>query len=508
MQQKILLLIGWIVFALLATATLAMHVFASEYISFNRAMLITSALLLVFLLFVDRKRIVEFLKTSFFRNLLNNSFTIFLTIAILALINYLTYKNSIDFDLSEKKFHTLSEQSRNVVSSFKHPVEIEVFAKRQDWEIYLNLLRQYQQVNSNFKFHAIDVETNPALVKLHNIQEDGSIVVKYQDKKVIGKADSELKITNLLLKLIRKKPLTVLYTRGHGEVKFDDKGRDGGSYLLDRLYDLNYNVAPVDLLAVTDIPTSVDVLMMIGPVNGLMDLEVEKVKRYLKRGGNLLLTLGPNFQNQDWSNLYELLREHGIQALNSIVLDRLATVQGSQATIPLVNTFNQSHTITRNFNSRVIFPLVSAFKLIETQNISLEWLAQTSNFPASWAETNLQEVTSGMAKFDSKDLEGPITVAAVSNHREFYSKVAVMGSSAMVVNGYQSQSANFNFFINTLSWLMDDEGIISINRPQLTQQRIFLGSSQITLLFWVSIIFIPFSFFSLGIYFYRRKLKK
>jgi ABC-type uncharacterized transport system involved in gliding motility auxiliary subunit len=508
MQKKVLILIGWIVFCLLATATLAMYIFAAEYTVFNRWMLAASSILILVLLTLDRKRFITFLKTSFFRNALNNSITIFLTLCILGLINYLAYKNSKDFDLTEKKLHSLSAQSRKVVSNLRGKIEIELFAKRQDWQNYLNLLRQYQQVNKNIKVKAIDVEANPAIVKLNNIQEDGSIVIKYQDKRVVGKADSELKITNLLLKLIRSKKLTILYTKGHGEVNFNDTGREGGSYLLDRLREFNYNVAPLDLLAVTDIPRSVDAIMMMGPVNGLMDLEVDKLKRYLNKGGNLLVTLAPNFHNKDWKSIYSLLNDYGIEAVNSIVLDRLATVQGSQATIPLITNFNTSHSITRNFSARVIFPLVSALKLKDADDFTTSWIAQTSNFPASWGETNLKEVTSGKAQFDDKDLKGPITVAAVSGHHKNFSKVAVIGSSSLVVNGYQSQSSNFNFFINTLAWLMDDEGIIAINRPQLTQQRIFLGSSQITLIFWISIIFIPFIFFTLGIYFYRRKLKK
>jgi ABC-type uncharacterized transport system involved in gliding motility auxiliary subunit len=507
-KRNILFIIAWTMIGMLFTATLSMYLFAPEYIDFNRGLLVGTVLLLSILVFLDRKRIKTFLDTSFAKNMLSNSITIFLVLCIIALINYLGYKNSVHYDFTETKIHTLSEQSLNVLKNFKSPIKITLFSKRQEWQKYLNLLKQFEQANKNISVSAVDVETNPALAKLNNVREDGTIIVEYQGRRVQDKADSELKVTNLLLKLVRTKKLSILYTKGHGEIDFNDTGKEGGSYLLDRLLEHNYTVAPVDLLGITDIPAKVDLVISLGPVNGFLDLEVAKLKRYLRRGGNLLITMSPNFQKRNWKNILGLLSESGVEVIDSIVLDRLATVQGSQATIPLVTKFNPSHTITNKFNERVLFPLVSVLKPVEVENTKFTWLARTSDFPASWGETNLSEVSTGKAVFDDKDIQGPITVAAVISNSAYYSKVGVLGSSSLVINGYQSQSPNFNFFMNMISWLMDDEGIISINRPNLTQQRIFLGSSQITLIFWVCIIFIPFGFFVLGIYFYRRKLQK
>ena len=59
-----------------------------------------------------------------------------------------------------------------------------------------------------------------------------------------------------------------------------------------------------------------------------------------------------------------------------------------------------------------------------------------------------------------------------------------------------------------LAWVVDDEGIISLNRPELENEMILLSASQVTLIFYFSIVFMPFLFFGIAVYFYRRRLKK
>lgn len=507
-KEKFLSVITWIVFTLLLTATLAMKLFAREYSSFNNLMSLTSLIYTIILIIWHRTIIIDFIKTKFAKNLLSNLVTIFLVTCILAMLNYLVYKNSSKIDLTENKLHTLTDQSVEVISKFTEKVDVTLYAKRVEWQRYIPLLKQYEQFNKNLKINAIDIEQNPALAKLNNIEQDGTIVISYGNKKVKGKALSELDVTNLLIKLIRTKQLKIYYSNGHGEVDFNDSSNEGASYLKSRLSEYNYELYPVDLLQVSTISKDVDALILMGPKNGLLDQEIKVIRDYLKKGGNLLVTMSPNFENKDWKNLLDLLNENGIEVVDSIVLDRLAKVQGSQATIPIVNSFNKTHSITKKFNSRILLPLVSAIRPVENDKTYFQWLAQTSNFPASWAETNLNEISTGRAAFDKNDIQGPITVAAISGHKEYFSKVAVLGSTSMLVNGYQSQSPNFNFFMNVLTWLIDDEGIISLNRPTLNSERVFLGSYQITLIFWISIIFIPFGLFGISIFFYRRKLQK
>ena len=91
---------------------------------------------------------------------------------------------------------------------------------------------------------------------------------------------------------------------------------------------------------------------------------------------------------------------------------------------------------------------------------------------------------------------------------KFNSKIIVASSSSFIINGYQSQSNNFNIFLNMLSWIVDDEGIMSITRPGLTSDRVIISMSQETLILFFLMICSPTTFFAIGIFMYRRRLNK
>ena len=95
-----------------------------------------------------------------------------------------------------------------------------------------------------------------------------------------------------------------------------------------------------------------------------------------------------------------------------------------------------------------------------------------------------------------------------SHNKEYNSKAVIVGSAGLISNAYQSQAPNFNLILNSIAWLTDDEGIISLNRPGLTKEVIILSASELSLIFYFSILFLPFIFFGVGIWSYRKRVNK
>lgn len=505
-MKSMMLKIWWFIDVLLLFGLWGMWIFAAEFTTFNLILTLSFVLLTIVLLIVSRKELTAFYRTRLCKNLISNGITIGLVLSIIGISNYMAFKNDITFDVTKDRVHTLSDQSKKILASLNSHLELTLFAKRQDWNKYSTLLNQYKTASKLVELNFVDIEQSPVKVKQYNIKENGSIVLKYKNTKVVGVVKSELSLTNLIFKILRNKKVNVYYTIGHGEINFQDNSKNGGSYLLKVMQNANYNVIKLDLLSAASIPQDADVVLVLGAVNGMLDLELKKIKQFLDRGGNVFFSLSPNFLKKNLKNVYAFLKENSIEVIDSIILDRLSAVEGVQATIPLVTNINVRHPITKDFKSRILFPLTVALKPRILEKQRFVWLGKSSNFPASWAETNLDQVSSGNATFDKRDFKGPLMVSAVVENSKSNSKMAVTGSTSMFVNGYESHSTNFNFFLNTLSWLVDDEAITAINRPALTQERVFLGSSQITLILWVSVAFIPFSFFVFGIIIYRRRL--
>lgn len=508
MNNKVLqTLWGAISFGLTLTS-IVMLIIAPEYTQFVLGLFSVSFIILFALIFVNRKLILDFVKTKYFRNLTSNIFTIFLTLGIFSITNYLIFKNNRYFDLTKQRVHTLSQQSKSIVKSLQTPLKITLFARRQNWDKYLNLLNLYKYETQLVSINVVDVDSNPSIVQLNNIKEDGTVLIEYNGKKAYVKATNELVVTNLIIKIMRSHNIVIYYTVGHGELNRNLNDQNGASYLFQKIVNTNYILRPLDLLSIDDIPIDANLLMILGPQNGFLDLEVKKISNYLSKGGNLLLTLAPEMSSVKLDSLYDLLKNYGVNFVNSIVLDRLSTVQGTQATIPIVTEFNPLHSITKKFKGKVLFPLSAALIPKKIEGYDYKPLLKTNAFPGSWAETSFDELKSGRATYDQKDLKGPIDLAATIENKENNSRLIVTSSSSFVVNGYQSQSSNFNLFLNILSWGVDDEGIISLNRPDLNDEKIILSANQITLIFYFAIGLIPFILFAIAIYFYRRRLKK
>lgn len=508
MNKNLIQSIWWAIWFGLLLTSIVVYIVAPEYGEFILGVFVASKIIFLTLLYINRNPIIAFLKTTLFKNLVSNSITIFLVMAILGMVNYLGVKNNIQFDLTKQKVHTLSEQSKTILGGLEAELKITLFARRINWDRFLNLINLYKFHNEKVKVEVIDIDTNPSMVQLNGVKEDGTVILTYKGNKTSTVAKDELTVTNSMIKLLRTNKIVVYYTVGHNEIDRALKDQNGGSYLFNKMIGANYIVKPLDLLKVADIPGDANLVLLLGPQQGFLDLEIEKLERYMSKGGNLLVTLAPNFTDTNFDNLYLLLQKYGIKVTNSIVLDRLSTVQGSQATIPIVTLFNPNHSITKKFKGKVLMPLSAALQDAKVENKKYDVLMKSNSFPGSWAETSFEEVKTGRATYDAKDLKGPIHLFSVAEDSKNHGRLMVSSSSSFIVNGYQSQSANFNFFLNALAWGLDDEGIIGLNRPSLENERIILSASQLTLIFYFAIGFIPFVLFAVAIYFYRRRLKK
>ena len=184
-------------------------------------------------------------------------------------------------------------------------------------------------------------------------------------------------------------------------------------------------------------------------------------------------------------------------------------MQGVDASVPIITNFDNSHPVTMGFNTRVLFPISSSLVPIKKEHVKSTVLAKTSNFPGSWAESDLKNINSGKVFFnENQDTKGPINLMMALENTKTNSKIVISGSAQMVSNAYKSQSSHFNLMLNSIAWLTDDEGIISLNRPGLEEEVIIMSAQELSLIFYFSILFLPFVFFALGIWMYRKRVNR
>lgn len=475
----------------------------------------TSAFTFLFtmvLFFSRRAAINQFLLNRSSKRFYSEITTLFLTFLALVLTSYLIYKNSYEIDLSSQKINSLSEQTKTIVGKIKRPTKLYLFSKRDQWDAILAMINLYSSANPLIKIEAVDVETNPTLIKSYGLTNFPVLVVEDEKNKIPVKVMDELNLTNAFMKILEEKEYHLAYSIGHGELELDEYGDSGGTFLREMMKNSHYHLDKTHFAKITKLPAETDLLLILGPQDGFLDSEIKIIDEYLASGGKLLVALNPDFKGDRQLKLRNLLQKWGIKINNDIVVDQISTVHGADATIPIVEKYNSQHRLMKDFTGTTIFPMTASLELVSNdQEMSGEVLIASSPFPASWAEKDLEAVKKGKATFDQKDTKGPIPLVVIAVETgladNLRTKILAFASSSFILNGYASQGPNFNLFLNGVGYLVGSEGLISLNRPMLTSERIMMSSIQLATIFYFSVVFLPIVCLILSVYFYRRKLK-
>lgn len=500
----------WVIIdVLVALSSLTLWIAAPEFTVLNTsltAFAIALAGLLIILKIDDFK---VFVKSDYFHKVVHHAINTVLVISILGLLNYLGNKNFREFDLTKDKKNSLTDQTVKVLEMVKAPLKLTLFSKREEWGPILNILKMYQAKSSQIKVDAIDTDLRPDLVKAKGITTNGTVVIGYKDKETSFLVSDELSVTNAILKATREEKTVLYFVTGHQELSCEDTSAEGISVVCERLRAQNYIVKDLNLAEVKEVPSDATAVYVLGPIASYFDDEAKRLENYLERGGSLFLALAPAFKAELYNNLTGLAKPYGLAMGKDVVVDRVSTVQGGEATIPIVSSYDEGHPITAGFNFRTVFPLSSSVYTLEG-NDSATLLALTSPFPGSWGESDLKGVTEGTAKFEEKkDKKGPLGLLGVGEkvgkEGNSDSRFVLLGSSSFLVNAYQAQSGNTTLFLNASSWMLNDEGIMSFNRPGDEEYPVILSAQHIQLIFVISILLVPIIFFGAGIFVYRRR---
>ncbi|MBT7610329.1 MAG: GldG family protein [Bacteriovoracaceae bacterium] len=471
--------------------------------------LITSAITILLtcgLIILDRERLKSFYMSSQFRSLSSSLITIVLIFIIMGFINYFGYKHPINIDLSNFRTHSLSDQSVKSVTNIDKVINVKAFAKKKILPLIKKLMDLYQFENSNIEVEYIDEELRPDLVSKFKIKKSGTIIITDGKRTKVVTVLDELHITNAFIQVTRKKNPVVALVSGHGELQ------ENYDFVKLLIKNSNFTLTSLPLITISEIPTSINTLILWGPKNGLSDQEVSTLDRYLLRGGDLMLSLNPDLTGDKFKNLRSLLEKRGLYIANDLVIDRLKNINGSNGTIPMVDRFPGKSPIIKGFKGPVFFPLASSIQYSRTGAIKgkYESLAKTLPFPASWAESNVDEILNGKISFNlNKDIRGPISLAGTWEETvkegQRGSKISLFGNSTFVSDAYKKYSSNFTLFINTLNWSTGDLKLISLNMPILKDDPVFISKPQLGIIFYFSVIVAPLILFIMAFVFYRRR---
>jgi ABC-type uncharacterized transport system involved in gliding motility auxiliary subunit len=445
---------------------------------------------------------------------------VLVALGIAVAVNYLSARQNKRWDLTANRQNSLSEQTVKVLQGLSSPVKFTVFDRQTEFDRFRNRLDEYTYQSGQVSVEYVDPDTRPVIAKEYEIQQYGTVVVEYMGRRERVTSDTEQELTNGLIKALSDKERKVYFLQGHGEKEPNRTERDGYSALSGMLRRDNYMVERLVLAQQKEVPEDATVVVVGGPTSDVLPAELEALRRYLARGGKLMVLVDPPVGGQPATlpNLDSLIKEWGITFGNNVVVD----VSGAtnEPSIAVAATY-PLHAITEQFATLTIYPLARTVDPVSggVNGHTAQTIVETSR--GSWAESNLASLTTGV-QMDAEggDKPGPLSVgAAVSAPVESATgtqsttggtqkpetRLVVFGDSDFATNAYAGVPGNPNLFANAVNWLAQQEGLIAIRPTEAADRRITMTPRDQMLAFLTSILVIPGLVFAAGVYTWWRR---
>lgn len=440
-----------------------------------------------------------------------NILFIALFVVMLGLIAWLGEKYGADFDWTANQEHSLSEDSVELLSKLDAPVSITAFARDSGGlrERINTLVERYQQYKPDVTLEFVNPDLAPDRVREEGIVTEGTLVIRYNERREQITALREREISNALARLARQKDRWVVFMQGHGERDYDGQANFDLGTLGEELGKQGFQIQSLNI-ASNEIPENTQLLVAAGPQANWLPVESERVTAFLKNGGNLLWLTDPAGVAQPQA----LIDTLGIKPAEGTVVDANAQLFGvNDPTISLVTEYPRSGP-AQDFTLLTVYPRATMLKAAEGANWKASAFLRT--LPNSWLETSKLE---GNVQFEENngDIEGPLAIGyflrkplaqenAAGEAQE--QRAVVIGDGDFLSNAYIGNGGNLDLGIALFNWLTAEDELLNIRIKSAPDTALNLDGSEQIMIALVFLVFIPVLLLAAGVIVFLRRRKR
>ncbi|MGA7594922.1 MAG: Gldg family protein [Gallionella sp.] len=448
----------------------------------------------------------KFARNPVIRNLL----FVLLVLGSASGLGYLAAKHHLQRDVTYNSINSLDPDSIAVLKQMDGPVKITVYATEQDArlgdirKIIGNFLSLYQRYKPDIEVVFVDPTKETEMARAAQVRFNGEMVIEYAGRSEHLTKINEAIVTSTLLRLAHTGGQTVMYLDGHGEPKLDGIANfDLGSVFGAKLKQSGFRIAVLNLALAQQVPDNVTMLVITQPQVDLLPGEVDKIMRYVDRGGNLLWLVDPG----PLHGLERLVEKLGLQLPPGIVIDPAAAEMNAPANWSLAADY-PPHAITRNFDLTTAFPSARPLLWDESPPDSEHGASNDaiSKDPARWQFHPLVEVAprgwvsrklpAGKAPqhFDKQeDTPGPAVIAVAQQRRinDRDQRVVVVGNGAFLSNSFAGNGGNVDLGLNMVNWLAGEEHLITQKLRPAKDSKLELGKIQLEIISAIFLLVLP-----------------
>ncbi len=457
----------------------------------------------IFFLFAEGTSLKNFFSSRMAQHGANAFILTSVFLGVLIFANLLIHRHKHRFDFTEGNLFTLAPQTKKFVADLPREVKLTAFFQIETPEkiAFENLIAGYLEETDKIDVTYVDPDKNPAVTKQYGVTTYGTVVLESGSKETKIQNTTEENLTNALLKVTRDEQKVIYFLEGHGENQINSTENEGYQTAKNNLEQDGFIVKPLLLLQTGQVPEDASALVVAGPKKPIQQEEQKALQSYLEKGGAIMMLVDPKAKH----GMEAFLKNWSVELGGNIVIDPMSKLFGGDFAAPVVNQYT-IHPITSEFVLATIFPIIQSVGTIPSSKIETVELLKTST--NSWGESDFE---SGTVKFDAgSDLKGPVPVAVVATklleseepHEENgepheheknqpKSTLVVIGDSDFANNRYSNFSGNGDFFLNTVSWLAEEENLISIRPKERKNSPVHLTSSWGSAIFVLGVLVFP-----------------
>jgi ABC-type uncharacterized transport system involved in gliding motility auxiliary subunit len=432
-----------------------------------------------------------------------------LLVALAMLLAYFAHEYRKEWDITLSGRNTLSAGTVEALNKLDGPLAVTAYVVSQDargvdvQRAVRERLRPYQRVKADITLTMIDPREQPRLAAAAGVRTPNELVIDYRGRSEHLPVEdfSEQTFTNLLMRLARGTDIQLLWLDGHGERRLDGQANhelgDFGRQLQQRGFRLN----SVNLAVAQEVPANASALIIASPQVDLMPGEVEKIERYLDKGGNLLWLLDP----APLRGLQPVAERLGLVLNPGTVVDFVVTPRTGPPVFAVGAAGNYGrHPITDGFGLNTLFPHARQIETVESDEWRVTPLVDVA--PRGWVEFGPldREVT-----FDkARDIPGPVTIAVAFERSvgDRAQRVVVIGSGEFLSNTFLGNGGNLDFGVNVVNWLSGADHLITVEPRPAIDGRLEIDQATLYLIAFAFLFVLPFAFIVTGaVIWWRRR---
>lgn len=441
----------------------------------------------------------------------------YLTMILIALVagaaGWLAQRYPASTDWTAGHRNSLTAASRRVVQALNDgPIEFTAYIypgpERADVR---QQLARYTRGASRIHLHFADPARHPATVRKLGIGKDGAVVVAYHGRRQTLTDYSETSVTNALQRLSPGGTRWIVFVTGHGERDPGSKTTAGYSKIASALDGQGLKTRQLNLVKTGAIPENTAVLVIASPQRDLLPGEVNMIRAYVKRGGNVLWAddPGPRY------GLTPLAQDLGIHWLSgTLVYPDFRKLGTASPAIALVANYPDTP-VTANLKQITAFAFAGALKPLPDSGWHSQAILRSPT--RSWLETGSLDRGSISFQPDHGDQAGPLTFGMAltrqrpgpdaSSKADKQQRAVVVADSDFMDNGHLPELGNRTLALAMFQWLAGRDGQIAVDVAKAPDAHLQMAPARLQSFWWAFVVILPAALFVFGLarWWWRRR---